>query len=57
MIVVADTSPINYLILIGDIELLEHLFKQVFIPQGVIDELHHERAPVPVREWGVITAT
>jgi predicted nucleic acid-binding protein len=51
MIVVSDTSPINYLILIDHIQVLPHLFDQVVIPQAVIEELNHERAPVAVRRW------
>ena len=51
MIVVSDTSPLNYLVLIGCIELLPQLFDQVFIPQAVLDELNHERTPEAVRQW------
>jgi predicted nucleic acid-binding protein len=35
MIVVADTSPINYLILIGEIEILTKMYGKVVIPQTV----------------------
>jgi len=41
MIVIADTSPINYLILIGEIEILKHLFSRVIIPEAVLLELQH----------------
>jgi len=33
MIIVSDTSPINYLILIGQIDILPQLFEQIIIPQ------------------------
>jgi len=33
MIVIADTGPINELILIGEIEILPALYRQVAIPQ------------------------
>ena len=33
MIIVSNTSPINYLILIGQIDLLPELFGQIIIPQ------------------------
>jgi predicted nucleic acid-binding protein len=33
MIVVADTSPLNYLILIEQVQVLEILYGQVVIPQ------------------------
>jgi predicted nucleic acid-binding protein len=51
MIVVSDTTPINYLILIGHIEILRELFGQVFVPQAVMDELHNPGTPEIVREW------
>jgi predicted nucleic acid-binding protein len=35
MIVVSDTSPICYLILVGQIDLLPRLYGQVVIPQAV----------------------
>jgi len=51
MIVVSDTSPLNYLILIGYAHLLEALYGQVIIPRAVWDELRQPGAPDPVREW------
>jgi len=39
MIVVADTSPINYLLLINQIDLLPRLFRQIIIPEIVRDEM------------------
>jgi hypothetical protein len=39
MIVVADTSPLNYLILIEQIHLLELLYGRVLVPHAVLDEL------------------
>ena len=51
MIIVADTSPICYLILLGKIELLQQLFGRVIIPQRVYSELISERAPSQVQEW------
>lgn len=41
MIVVADTSPINYLILIGQIDVLKHLYTRTLIPSAVLAELQH----------------
>ena len=35
MIIISDTSPINYLILIGQIDLLPQLFEQIIIPEAV----------------------
>lgn len=51
MIVVSDTSPLNYLILIGCDEVLPKLFTRVVLPSAVVDELHHPRAPSTVRQW------
>lgn len=51
MIVVSDTSPIYYLILIGQIELLPRLYGEVLISQFVRDELANERSPDQVLQW------
>ena len=51
MIIVSNTSPINYLILIGYIDLLTELFKQIIIPQEVYSELSDAAAPLPVQNW------
>jgi|SRR5580704_12814832 predicted nucleic acid-binding protein len=51
MIVVADTSPINYLVLIGHIEILPKIYGEVLVPQAVIDELQDRDAPTAVRDW------
>ncbi len=51
MLVVADTTPINYLILTGHVEILPSLFEQVVLPQTVATELRHPRAPAAVRAW------
>jgi predicted nucleic acid-binding protein len=51
MIVVADTSPINYLILLEQIDLLERLYQSVLIPPAVYSELLRTQAPLAVREW------
>lgn len=51
MIVVADSSPINYLVLIDAVDLLESLFGEVIVPNSVADELSSEGAPEVVRVW------
>jgi predicted nucleic acid-binding protein len=51
MIVVADTSPINYLILIGEIEILTKMYGTVVIPHAVREELLRPSAPEMVRNW------
>ena len=50
-LVVADTGPINYLVLIGHIDLLPCLFGKVILPKEVHCELTSVKTPVPVREW------
>jgi len=37
-VVIADTSPLNYLVLIGQIELLRRLYGKVLIPTEVLAE-------------------
>ncbi|HKV39445.1 MAG TPA: hypothetical protein VJX67_09545 [Blastocatellia bacterium] len=44
MIIVADAAPLNYLVLIGEIEVLERLAGRVIIPQAVESELRHPKA-------------
>ena len=51
MIVVSDTTPLNYLVLIRAIDLLPQMFAEVYIPSAVIQELLHAMAPAPVRAW------
>jgi len=51
MIVIADTTPINYLILIDLIQIVSELFGQVVIPQAVLNELQSTQAPDKVRQW------
>jgi len=51
MIAVADTSPLCYLVLIDEVDLLRQLFSQVVLPSAVITELLHEDAPEAVRGW------
>lgn len=51
MVVVADTSPINYLVLIDRIGILPQLYTRILIPTAVLEELKHPVAPEPVRDW------
>jgi predicted nucleic acid-binding protein len=50
-LVVADTGPLNYLVLIGAIEVLPKLFEQILVPVAVYGELAHADAPAPVRAF------
>jgi len=51
LLVVADTSPLRYLVEIGQIGLLPQLFEKIFIPSLVYNELRHPAAPASVRAW------
>ncbi len=50
-VVIADTSPINYLLLIGEITILPRLYGQVLIPPEVLTELSDAGAPPEVLQW------
>lgn len=50
-IVVADTGPIHYLILIRQPEILPALFEKVIVPSVVRDEMARAEAPQAVRNW------
>ncbi len=51
MIVIADSTPLNYLILIHQVDLLPRLFDRILIPPAVFEELQHQEAPDVVRRW------
>lgn len=51
MIVVADTSPLLYLILIEHEQVLPALYGRVIAPRAVISELSHPGTPQAVRDW------
>jgi predicted nucleic acid-binding protein len=42
MIVVSDTTPVNYLILLDQIHLLHELYDRIVAPQAVYDETQRE---------------
>ena len=48
---VVDTSPLNYLVCIDEVEILPRLYGALFIPAAVRAELSHPKAPTKVREW------
>lgn len=56
MIVVADTSPLNYLVLIAEIELLPHLYERILIPEAVHRELQRLQTPSTVRTWAGVNS-
>ena len=44
-VVVSDTTPLHYLILVGQDSVLEKLYGQVIVPPAVLQELNHQAAP------------
>ena len=51
MIVVADSGPLHYLILLDHSELLRRLYSRVVVPDAVASELSTAGAPPIVRDW------
>ena len=51
MIVVADTGPLNYLVLIEAVDVLQPLYTHVVVPKTVVEELRCTPAPAAVRTW------
>lgn len=50
MLVVADSSPVHYLVLIHQTDLFPKLFGEIIIPEQVARELSHPNAPQSVRD-------
>ena len=50
-VVVADSGPLHYLVLIDCADVLENLFDEVLIPVAVQSELSHRDAPAEVKAW------
>ena len=51
MVVVADTSRLNYLILTGHADILPQLYREIVIPIAVLRELRHPKTPEAVSRW------
>jgi predicted nucleic acid-binding protein len=51
MLVIADTSPLHYLILLESTDILSVLFGRIVIPRAVAAELQHPQTPAVVRVW------
>jgi predicted nucleic acid-binding protein len=51
MIVVADSGPLHYLILLDHADLLHHFYGDVLVPEAVAAELSSPSAPLVVRDW------
>ncbi|HEX2837354.1 MAG TPA: hypothetical protein VHN77_04415 [Phycisphaerales bacterium] len=51
MVVIADTSPVNYLVQTDHAWLLERLYRRVIVPRAVLAELSDPRSPAAVRAF------
>jgi len=51
MIVVADSGPLHYLILLDHADLLHRFYGEVVVPEAVAVELSSPSAPLVVRDW------
>lgn len=51
MIVVSDTGPIHYLVLIDRIDFLRVMFETVVVPEAVVRELNQPKTPIEVQNW------
>ncbi len=51
MVIVADTGPILYLFLVGQIDLLPSLYGIIAVPAAVAAELSHRHTPSELRLW------
>jgi len=50
-LIIARYRPVNYLVLIGNIDLLAALLENVILPSAVQAELADPDAPLSVRNW------
>ena len=50
-VIISNSTPINYLVLIDQINVLRHLYAHVMIPQAVFGELQDEGTPGKVKAW------
>jgi predicted nucleic acid-binding protein len=47
-VVVSDSSPLNYLVMIGEVAILHRLYDRVLVPAEVLAELQDSGAPSEV---------
>lgn len=51
MLVVSDTSPLNYLVITDTVHVLTTMYGRVIVPEAVARELLSMDAPQKVRDW------
>lgn len=57
MIVIADTTPFNYLVQMNRVEMMRVLYGEIYIPQEVLLELTAAGTPAKVRHWATTLPT
>ncbi|CAN5149612.1 DUF3368 domain-containing protein [soil metagenome] len=57
MIVVSDTTPLHYLVLIDEVEILPRVLGEIIIPRVVFGELQHDHTPSKIKEYFRIPPT
>ena len=50
-VVISDTTPLHYLILIGQDGILQKLYGEIMVPPAVLQELGHPSAPGEISGW------
>jgi predicted nucleic acid-binding protein len=50
-VVIADTSPLNYLVLIDSVDILHRLYGTIVVPEEVLSELLDPGTPAKVMQW------
>src|SRR3989442_6464632 len=50
-VIVSNTTPINYLVLIDHIAVLPQMYARIIIPDAVVEELQDEGTPAKVKAW------
>lgn len=50
-VILSDTSPLRYLVIIGESDVLRALYRRILIPRSVADELDQPNTPNIVRRW------
>jgi predicted nucleic acid-binding protein len=51
VIVISDTSPLCYLVVIGHVDVLPVLYGQILCPPEVLSECEHPQSPAALRAW------
>jgi predicted nucleic acid-binding protein len=50
-VIVSDSSPIRYIVLIGEARIIGMLYGRILIPEAVYSELQQQQTPESVRAW------